>query len=181
MYPMNLLDFPVEILREILNPLHLDPLDFTMCKHVCKTIAQLSHVHSSHRYTVCEVAVLTGQLKILKEVVTLGYTLDRFAYKYAMIRGNMEILTWLRWAVKCPWDKNTFADAIDTGNIKMVKWAYHQGCPGLDFALQCVYMKRDIPYYEMYGWLSRQHKRRCDYLQTDSLPSSGTCVVLYKK
>lgn len=47
--------------------------------------------------------------------------------RYAALRGNLEVLLWLR-AQGCPWDSQTTLAAAEGGHLEILQWVKTKGC-----------------------------------------------------
>jgi hypothetical protein len=78
---------------------------------------------------ICTSAAGKGQLETLKWLQEKGYRqYTNYTSAIAAKNNHFHVLKWLR-ENRCPWDENTFIEAIKVNNMEMIEWLKIQGCP----------------------------------------------------
>lgn len=66
--------------------------------------------------------------KVVGWMIEIGFPRNTYLASYLASRGELEMLKWIR-KHNCPWDEETFYEAVCSGHKEMITWLKSQGCP----------------------------------------------------
>jgi len=84
--------------------------------------------------SLCNYAIMGGQLNMLKWLLKEGYKLDHLSFQYAASCDNIRVLIYIynlcSHDLSMPWfDEETCQAAADSGNLRNLKWLRKKNCP----------------------------------------------------
>lgn len=82
-----------------------------------------------NKKSVCNYAIESGKLEILKWLYENGYKFEKSAFELAVEdKNNFEIMEWL-YSINCEWDESACGVTAYYGNFENLKWSRKNGCP----------------------------------------------------
>jgi hypothetical protein len=100
--------------------------------HVLEWLSSLPVEVQKFNYITTSFAALGGHRNIIEWLLLKGVRLDRSICSFVAESGNFELLVWLIEEKKCYVNAEAiFPNAIDSGNLDMVKWIYSKFKPNI--------------------------------------------------